>query len=125
MYHGELTAADSVKDRRLDDLATVETTLEDEELLSRVIFYDTTGLDFFERTDEDAIGVRGDSKYNENEAEVVTRHVKALGKGIRWLICPLSSLIGRLTLKAVSQLILVSLKRVSASSARIQLRWRT
>lgn len=79
MYKGDLLAADSVKDRKLEDLPSVDATSEEEELLSRGIFYDTAGLDYFERTDEEAIGIRGDSKYNENEAEVVHRHVKSLG----------------------------------------------
>lgn len=80
MYGGNLHAAESVKDRKLEDIPDIDTS--DAELLSRIIFFDTAGQDMFERTDEDAMIIRGDSKYNENEADIVVKHAQKLSECI-------------------------------------------
>lgn len=80
MYGGRLKSHESVASRLLRDLpnaATDEGDDGDHDLLDTpVVFFDTAGCEFFERTD----GSGGDdgSKCNENEAEVVRKWVVEL-----------------------------------------------
>ncbi|KAJ9614375.1 hypothetical protein H2200_002511 [Cladophialophora chaetospira] len=82
LYEGKLVAAESVKARLLKDLPyEVE---ESEDSIEPLVFFDTQGGDFPEKTEEDAGGqvhkstLLGDSKSNEMEAAVVGMHVKNL-----------------------------------------------
>ncbi|EMC98995.1 hypothetical protein BAUCODRAFT_31266 [Baudoinia panamericana UAMH 10762] len=85
LYEKKLIAADSVKDRLLKDLPYgVHDTDDTREPL---VFWDTQGGDYPEKTEEDDIGVKGrsgllaESKVNENEAAVVRLHVQRLVEG--------------------------------------------
>jgi Superfamily I DNA and RNA helicases and helicase subunits len=77
LYESKLVAADSVKSRLLKDLPyEVEDTDDTREPL---VFWDTQGGDFPEKTEDEEIGKKeallGESKSNEMEAAVVSRHV--------------------------------------------------
>ncbi len=86
LYEAKLVAADSVKDRLLKDLPyEVQDT---EDTREPLVFYDTQGGDFPERTEDHAAAGRstmlGDSKSNEMEAAVVQMHVgNLIDAGIR------------------------------------------
>jgi DNA polymerase alpha-associated DNA helicase A len=92
LYEGQLMAAEAVKDRLLRDLPyDVEAN---DETTEPLIFIDTQGGDFPEKTDQDddndnpakkAIrGLLGESKSNDMEAALVRQHVKSLvDSGIR------------------------------------------
>ncbi|KAK6385878.1 hypothetical protein LTS17_001450 [Exophiala oligosperma] len=82
LYDSELVAADAVKSRLLKDLPyEVEETEDTKEPL---VFFDTQGGDFPEKTEEDQGGqvkvsvLLGDSKCNEMEAALVVMHVQKL-----------------------------------------------
>ncbi|EXJ83233.1 hypothetical protein A1O1_06852 [Capronia coronata CBS 617.96] len=81
LYGGELVAADAVKTRLLRDLPyEVQPT---EDTTEPLVFFDTQGGDFPERTEDDTGRVNksvllGDSKSNEMEAAVAAMHVKNL-----------------------------------------------
>ncbi|KAJ5584619.1 uncharacterized protein N7459_004419 [Penicillium hispanicum] len=80
LYESKLMAADSVKARLLADLPyEMEGTDDTQEAL---VFWDTQGGDFPEKTEDDEIGKKeallGESKSNEMEALVVARHVDNL-----------------------------------------------
>ncbi|KAL6247809.1 hypothetical protein RBB50_005157 [Rhinocladiella similis] len=82
LYDSKLVAAEAVKSRLLKDLPyEVEET---EDTLEPLVFFDTQGGDFPEKTEEDQGGqvkvsvLLGDSKCNEVEAAVVAMHVKKL-----------------------------------------------
>ncbi|EAW11740.1 putative DNA helicase [Aspergillus clavatus NRRL 1] len=80
LYESRLIAADSVKLRLLKDLPyEVEETDDTKEPL---VFWDTQGGDFPEKTEDDEIGKKeallGESKSNEMEALVVVKHVDNL-----------------------------------------------
>ena len=79
MYEGKLIAADSVKTRLLKDLPGVEDT---EETREPLIFFDTQGGDFPEKTEDDeSLGkpsLLGESKSNEGEASLAKLHVSKL-----------------------------------------------
>jgi DNA polymerase alpha-associated DNA helicase A len=83
LYEGKLMAAEAVKARLLKDLPyEVE---ENDETVEPLIFIDTQGGDFPERSeDEDSSakkpgkGLHGESKSNEMEAALVRQHVKSL-----------------------------------------------
>lgn len=84
LYESRLIAADAVKDRLLVDLPyDVEETEDTKEPL---VFWDTQGGDFPERTDDDdgdkgpksKSSLLGESKSNENEAAIVKMHVRNL-----------------------------------------------
>ncbi|PWY73508.1 DNA helicase [Aspergillus eucalypticola CBS 122712] len=79
LYDSKLMAADSVKARLLKDLPyEVEETDDTKEPL---VFWDTQGGDFPEKTEDADLGKKahlGDSKSNDMEALVVSRHVDAL-----------------------------------------------
>ena len=80
LYESKLMAADSVKARLLVDLPyEVEETDDTKEPL---VFWDTQGGDFPEKTEDDEIGKKeallGESKSNEMEALVVAKHVDNL-----------------------------------------------
>lgn len=82
LYESKLVAAESVKDRLLKDLPyEVEET---EDTVEPLIFFDTQGGDFPEKSEEEGIdkkggkGIMGESKSNEMEAVIVKRHVQSL-----------------------------------------------
>lgn len=84
LYESRLIAADAVKDRLLVDLPyDVEETEDTKEPL---VFWDTQGGDFPERTDDDdgdkgpksKSSLLGESKSNEHEAAIVKMHVRNL-----------------------------------------------
>lgn len=80
LYESKLVAADSVKDRLLVDLPyEVEET---EDTMEPLVFFDTQGGDFPEKTEDDSSEKRsiilGDSKSNDMEAALVGMHVKNL-----------------------------------------------
>jgi len=77
MYDNLLIADDAVKGRLLSDLVAEPSEAQADELIEPLVFFDTAGADFFERSDaEDSL--HADSKSNENEATIVVRHVDAL-----------------------------------------------
>jgi DNA polymerase alpha-associated DNA helicase A len=86
LYENALISAESVKDRTLLSLPSiVDSSTEDaQDALSHpVVFFDTAGCEFFERSDADSEVGRsaslGDgSRSNANEAEVVTKWAKEL-----------------------------------------------
>jgi len=79
MYEGKLIAADSVRARLLKDIPGVEDT---EETREPLIFFDTQGGDFPEKTEDDEspgkLSMLGESKSNEGEAALVRLHVSKL-----------------------------------------------
>ncbi|CAH0049424.1 unnamed protein product [Clonostachys solani] len=86
LYESKLVAADAVKDRLLSGLEyDVE---EGENTTEPLIFIDTQGGDFPERTEEDGKdgpkkgkgSLLGDSRSNEMEAALVRQHVKELAE---------------------------------------------
>lgn len=88
LYDAQLVAADGVKTRLLKDLPYE--VQETEDTLEPVVFYDTQGGDFPERTEDDSGAptkksiLLGDSKSNEMEAAVVRMHVdKLIGAGVK------------------------------------------
>ena len=82
LYDAKLIAADGVKHRLLKDLPYEVNDTEDTR--EPVVFFDTQGGDFPEKTEDDTSGevkkstLLGDSKSNEMEAAVVKMHVKTL-----------------------------------------------
>jgi DNA polymerase alpha-associated DNA helicase A len=88
LYESKLVAADFVKERLLKDLPyEIKDTEDTQEAL---VFWDTQGGDFPEKTEDDAVikGSKGmslgDSKSNEAEAALVKMHVNNLIKaGVR------------------------------------------
>lgn len=83
LYEGKLMAADAVKTRLLKDLPYE--VRETEDTIEPLVFFDTQGGDFPEKTEDDSNGgavkksvLLGDSKSNEMEATVVSMHVKNL-----------------------------------------------
>ncbi|KEF55146.1 uncharacterized protein A1O9_08800 [Exophiala aquamarina CBS 119918] len=89
LYDGKLIAADAVKARLLKDLPYELRKTED--TIEPLVFFDTQGGDFPEKTEDDSNGgpvkksvLLGDSKSNELEATVVSMHVKNLvAAGVR------------------------------------------
>lgn len=81
LYDSKLIAAEFVKDRLLRDLPGVQDT---EDTREPVVFWDTQGGDFPEKTEDDEVkkGSKGmslgDSKSNETEAALVKLHVSNL-----------------------------------------------
>ncbi|KAL4894444.1 P-loop containing nucleoside triphosphate hydrolase protein [Aspergillus ambiguus] len=79
LYEGKLMAADAVKARLLTDLPyEVEET---DDTREPVVFWDTQGGDFPEKTEDNEVGkeaLLGESKSNEMEAMIVGKHVDAL-----------------------------------------------
>ncbi|KAF2028834.1 DNA-binding protein SMUBP-2 [Setomelanomma holmii] len=82
LYESKLIAADFVKDRLLKDLPYEVKSTEDTQ--EPLVFWDTQGGDFPEKTEDDAVtkaskGMTiGDSKSNEAEAALVRMHVSNL-----------------------------------------------
>jgi DNA polymerase alpha-associated DNA helicase A len=80
LYESKLVAADSVKDRLLMDLPYE--VHETEDTIEPLVFFDTQGGDFPEKTEDESSEKRsvilGDSKSNDMEAALVGKHVKAL-----------------------------------------------
>ncbi|KZF23554.1 P-loop containing nucleoside triphosphate hydrolase protein, partial [Xylona heveae TC161] len=83
LYESRLVAAESVKSRLLKDLPYGVDETEDTSF--PVVFWDTQGGDFQEKTEDEEIGKKagkgmniGESKSNESEAILVKFHVKAL-----------------------------------------------
>lgn len=84
LYESKLEAAEAVKARLLTELPyKVE---ENEDTIEPLIFFDTQGGDFPEKSEEEAIdkkagkGMAGESKSNEMEAALVKDHVQNLVK---------------------------------------------
>jgi len=82
LYDSKLEAAESVKARLLKDLPyEVEET---EDTIEPLIFFDTQGGDFPEKSEEEDVGkkagkgIMGESKSNEMEAVLVKQHVQIL-----------------------------------------------
>ncbi|KAI5248463.1 DNA helicase [Aureobasidium subglaciale] len=81
LYESKLKAAESVKARLLKDLPyDVEET---EDTNEPVVFWDTQGGEFYEKTDDDDApksksSLLGESKSNELEAAIVKKHVQSL-----------------------------------------------
>ncbi|PKX97999.1 putative DNA helicase [Aspergillus novofumigatus IBT 16806] len=80
LYESKLIAAEAVKSRLLKDLPyDVEET---DDTREPVVFWDTQGGDFPEKTEDDDVGKKeallGESKSNEMEALVVAKHVQNL-----------------------------------------------
>ncbi|KAK7923925.1 hypothetical protein PG985_005979 [Apiospora marii] len=82
LYDGKLEAADGVRGRLLNDLPGVEDT---EDTNEPVVFIDTQGGDYPEKSEEEDTGRKssvksllGDSKSNENEAALAKQHVQKL-----------------------------------------------
>lgn len=86
LYDGKLVAAEAVQARLLKDLEYgVEET---EDTSEPLVYYDTQGGDFAEKTEDEATGrksvILGDSKSNDLEAAVVKMHVqKLVSAGVR------------------------------------------
>lgn len=83
LYEDKLIAAEAVKSRLLRDLPYEVTDTEDTR--EPVVFWDTQGGDFPEKTEDDTdSGAKGkssllaESKVNENEAAIVRMHVQSL-----------------------------------------------
>jgi len=89
LYDGQLVAADAVKARLLKDLPYE--VQETEDTIEPLVFFDTQGGDFPEKTEDEANSgggsggaaikksvLLGDSKSNEMEAAVVAMHIKNL-----------------------------------------------
>jgi len=86
LYGSELIAADQVKSRLLRDLPYEVADTEDTG--EPLVFFDTQGGDFPEKSEDEAPGPRGllvgESKSNEMEAAVVRLHVRNLvGAGVK------------------------------------------
>ena len=85
LYESKLVAADAVKARLLRQLPyEIDATEDTEEPL---VFWDTQGGDFPEKSEEEQVGKRagrgmmfGESKSNEMEAALVKKHVESLVK---------------------------------------------
>lgn len=80
LYHGNLLPHDTVKNRKLSDLTEVEMD-DEEEAEEPVVFIDTAGSHMYERQ-----APNESSRSNENEANLVLKHVESL---VRYLL-PLS-----------------------------------
>lgn len=82
LYEGQLVAADGVKYHLLKDLPYE--VQETDDTIEPVIFYDTQGGDFPEKSEEEEVdkkagkGMMGESKSNEMEAALVRHHVQNL-----------------------------------------------
>jgi DNA polymerase alpha-associated DNA helicase A len=77
LYDGKLQSHSSVKDRLLIDLKGV---LENDDTRSPLVFYDTSGFDMRETSEEATVTSRssGVSKFNQGEADIVLKHVEDL-----------------------------------------------
>ena len=78
MYHNKLTSHSSVSGHLLKDLPNASAPSEEEEaelLGTPVVFFDTSGCEYFERLEGD--GDEG-SRCNENEAAVVKNYLEQL-----------------------------------------------
>jgi DNA polymerase alpha-associated DNA helicase A len=82
LYESKLIAADSVKDRLLKELPYE--VKETENTIEPLIFFDTQGGDFLEKSEEEEaekkgkVNMMGESKSNEMEAALVKSHVQDL-----------------------------------------------
>lgn len=88
LYESKLIAAEAVKSRLLNELPYE--IQETEDTIEPLIFYDTQGGDFPEKSEEDdaekkvRVGMMGESKSNEMEAALVRSHVeKLVDAGVR------------------------------------------
>jgi DNA polymerase alpha-associated DNA helicase A len=83
LYESKLIAADFVKERLLKDLPLPHDVEDTEDTREPIVFWDTQGGDFPEKTEDEEIGKAkgrkgmslGDSKSNEAEAALVRLHV--------------------------------------------------
>ena len=83
LYDSNLISSPLVASRRLIDLSTITNPDDDdakEVLEPPVVFFDTAGCEFYERTEgDDGDKVLGEgSKSNENEAEIVVKWARKL-----------------------------------------------
>ena len=82
LYESKLEAAEGVKERLLTDLPYE--VQETEDTVEPLIFFDTQGGDFPEKSEEEEVakkagkGMMGESKSNEMEAALVKHHVQNL-----------------------------------------------
>jgi len=97
MYEGKLTSDPSVAEHLLKDLPNAAED-EDDILISPVVFFDTAGMEYFERVEGD--GDEG-SRCNENEATIVknwvdqlVRHVNPLPMDLLIMPCKLLAGVG-------------------------------
>ena len=83
LYEGKLMAAEAVKSRLLKDLP-YDSIGDTEDTREPLVFFDTQGGDFPEKTEDDEGGAKGkssllaESKVNEHEAAIVASHVANL-----------------------------------------------
>lgn len=83
LYEGKLMAAEAVKSRLLKDLP-YDPIDDTEDTREPLVFFDTQGGDFPEKTEDDEGGAKGkssllaESKVNEHEAAIVASHVANL-----------------------------------------------
>lgn len=100
LYSSLLQSAPSVAARTLAELPGVDGSDDAGDCLSpTVVFIDTAGCEFYERTDEGGVAGEG-SKRNENEAELVRKYVERLVSRLRCCraLPPRSSRVRLLTL---------------------------
>lgn len=105
LYETKLIAHESVAGRLLAELPELEIqgdSAEDDGLLTEpVVFYDTAGAAMYERaedsdSDSSLRTVDGESKSNENEAEIVMKFIEEL---VRGLVCVMTNGANRLCLR--------------------------
>ncbi|KAG7085660.1 hypothetical protein E1B28_003205 [Marasmius oreades] len=75
LYGNKLKSEPAVAERLLSDIVTGEGNKNEEDLNEPVVFYDTSGLEFYDVEEQ---GEGGGSRYNENEALVVRQWVGRL-----------------------------------------------
>lgn len=81
LYNSELVSDPSVAHRTLLDLPTVTESEEARDVLEHpVVFFDTDGCEFYERSDGDTLAksLGEGSKANENEAAIVAKWARQL-----------------------------------------------
>ena len=79
LYDSALISAPAVAGRTLLDLPNVAASEDAKDALSHpVVFFDTAGCEFFERSDDSSSSMGEGSKSNENEADVVAKWARKL-----------------------------------------------
>ena len=81
LYDSSLISDTTVAKRTLHDLPTIEASESDDAkdtLSPPVIFFDTAGCEFYERSEADDTSPGEGSKMNENEAELVSKWARKL-----------------------------------------------
>jgi superfamily I DNA and/or RNA helicase len=126
LYSSALISHESVASRRLIDLPSIlDKDSEDAQcvLEPTLVFFDTAGTEMYERLEGDEVdssvnktSVGEGSRYNENEAEIVSKWVRQLVSTKR------AKIRGRLLIQFL-RLLMEYLKQRSPSSRPIKLRW--